>query len=164
MAEAKTKPTAQNVDDFVNKITNAGRRDDCRAVIKVMKAATKANPVMWGPSIVGFGIRSIEYAGGRTGDWPVIALSPRKQNLTLYVPGLAQFGDLLQNLGRHSTSKGCLYIKRLADTDKDVLKKLVEQSVAKVNKNAKPSSASPRPGSVAPREKKAAPRNRPKIS
>ena len=164
MAEAKTKPTAESVDDFVRKITDAGKRDDSRAVIKIMKAATKANPVMWGSSIVGFGVRSIEYAGGRTGDWPVIALSPRKQNLTLYVPGLLDFGGLLQNLGKHSTSKGCLYIKRLADTDMDVLKELVTQSIAKASKKAKPSSASPRPDSAAPRKTTAAPRRRPKAS
>ena len=137
MAEAKTKPTAASVEDFLAAITDEGKRDDCRAVVKIMKAATKANPVMWGSSIIGFGIRSIEYAGGRTGDWPVIALSPRKQNLTLYIPSLAEFGGLLENLGKHSAGKGCLYIKRLADTDRDVLKTLVTQSIAKVNKKAK---------------------------
>ena len=164
MAEAKTKPTTESVDDFVSKITDAGRRDDCSAIIKIMQAATKANPIMWGSSIVGFGIRSIEYAGDRTGDWPVIALSPRKQNLTLYVPGLLGFGDLLENLGKHSTSKGCLYIKRLADTDMAVLKELVTQAVASAGRKAKTSSASPRPDSAVPKKTKAAPRRPRKTS
>ena len=137
MAEAKTKPTTTNVEDFLSTIPDEGKRDDCRAIVKVMKAATKANPVMWGSSIIGFGTRSIEYAGGRTGDWPIIALSPRKQNLTLYIPSLAEFGDLLKDLGKHSTGKGCLYIKRLADTDMDVLKTLVTRSIATVRKKAK---------------------------
>ena len=93
---------------------------------------------MWGTSIIGFGTYRYNYASGRGGDWPIIGLSPRKQNLTLYImPGFAEFGDLLEKLGKHSTGKACLYIKRLADIDMDVLKKIVARSIAKMNKKAK---------------------------
>jgi hypothetical protein len=139
MAELKTKPTKVNVAAFVSKIADAKKRADTKALIAMMKEATKSEPVMWGASIVGFGSHRYAYASGRTGDWPVIGLSPRAQNLTLYImPGFAEFGDLLGRLGPHSTGKSCLYIKRLSDIDLPTLKKIVTKSVAKMKKRTKP--------------------------
>ena len=139
MAELKTKPTKVGVDAFVRKITDAKKRADTKALIAMMKEATKAEPVMWGASIVGFGSYRYEYASGRTGDWPIIGLSPRAQNLTLYImPGFEEFRDLLGDLGPHSTGKSCLYIKRLSDIDVPTLKKIVTKSVAKMKKKTKP--------------------------
>ncbi len=84
---------------------------------------------MWGPSIVGFGSYHYKYESGREGDSPRIGFSPRKQNMTLYLSqGIENNQDLLKNLGKHSTGKGCLYIKKLSDVDKDVLKELLSQS------------------------------------
>lgn len=85
MAEAKTKPTDQSVDSFINKIPDPQTRQDCLAIAKLMKEATCSEPRMWGGGIVGFGTQHYKYASGREGDWPLIGFSPRKQNLTLYI-------------------------------------------------------------------------------
>jgi hypothetical protein len=133
VAEAKTKPTSQSVESFINNISDPRTRQDCFAIAKLMKEATRSEPRMWGSSIVGFGTRHYKYAGGREGDWPLIAFSPRKQNLTLYI-GMSGFdspAELLEKLGKHSVGKGCLYIKRLSDVDLPTLKKLIRASVKK---------------------------------
>ena len=96
----------------------------------MMTQATGAKPTMWGSAIVGFGSCHLRYASGRELDWFTTGFSPRKQNLTLYVMGgFAQYGALLEKLGKHSLGKGCLYIKRLDDVHLPTLKKLIQQSV-----------------------------------
>ena len=132
MAEAKTKPTKQTLKDFLSSLPDEQTRADCAAIGKMMEAATGSKPVMWGSSIVGFGIRTIKYAGGREADWPLIGFSPRKQNLTLYL-GLGDgfSKELLSKLGKHSLGKGCLYFKRLSDVDLPTLKKLIAASAKK---------------------------------
>lgn len=132
MAEAKTKPTKQSVMDFVGAIADAQTRADCATIAKLMEEAAGAKGTMWGTSIAGFGTRTIKYAGGKEADWPIIAFSPRKRNLTLYL-SLGDDGQqkLLAKLGKHATSKGCLYIKRLDDVDQSVLKKLIKNSAKK---------------------------------
>jgi hypothetical protein len=95
-----------------------------------MERITGAPPVMWGPSIVGFGSEHLVYESGRELDWFLTGFSPRKQNLTLYVmDGFTEYEDLLTRLGKHSTGKSCLYVKRLADIDRDVLEILISKSV-----------------------------------
>ena len=132
MAEAKTKPTKQTVKDFIAGIPDAQTRADCSTIVKLMEEASGSKGVMWGTSIAGFGTRTIKYAGGKEADWPLIAFSPRKQNLTLYL-SLGDDGQqtLLSKLGRHSTSKACLYTKRLEDVDLATLKKLIKNSTKK---------------------------------
>jgi hypothetical protein len=133
MAEPKTKATKVSVPAFVKKIPDAQKRADTEAVITLMKDATKHDPVMWGSSIIGFGSYSYEYASGRTGDWPIIGLSPRKQNLTLYImPGFEEYEALLKKLGPHTIGKSCLHIKRLSDIHVPTLKKIVTSSIAKM--------------------------------
>jgi hypothetical protein len=130
MAELKTKATTASVSDFLAAIDDDERRKDCTAVSKLMQKATGAKPRMWGPSIVGFGDRRLKYDSGRELDWFVIGFSPRKRDLTLYnALGSPRRDALLKSLGKHTTGKGCLYIKRLADVDLDVLKTLIEDSV-----------------------------------
>ena len=130
MAEAKTKPTKQSVKGFIANLPDPAIRADCSTIANLMETATGSKPVMWGTSIVGFGARKIKYASGQEVDWPLIAFSPRKQNLTLYVlSGEDSHPDLLAKLGKHSVSKGCLYIKRLSDVDMPTLKKLIGASV-----------------------------------
>lgn len=130
MAELKTKQTEQSVDDFLNKISDAQRREDCFAVAKLMEEATGSKPKMWGPSIVGFGSFHYKYDSGREGDWLMTGFSPRKQDLTLYLMmGFEKHGDLMKQLGKHRTSKSCLYIKRLSDIHVPTLKKLIKASV-----------------------------------
>jgi hypothetical protein len=135
MAELKTKPTKSAVETFIKKIPDAQKRDDCRTLVDLMKASTGSEPVMWGKSIIGFGLYRYKYASGREGDWPIIGLSPRTQNLTLYImPGFEDFADLRAKLGPHTTGKSCLYIKRLADIDIAVLTKIVKKSIAQMKK------------------------------
>ena len=135
MAELKTKETDASVDAFLDRIVDKTRRKDCFTLVQIMKKATRAEPRMWGTSIVGFGTYHYQYASGREGDWPIIGFSPRKQDLTLYIgSGFEGYGKLLAKLGKHKTAKSCLYIKRLADVDLTVLKELVSASVKHKNK------------------------------
>ena len=129
MAELKTRETKASVEGFLNKIKDEDTREDCFAIVKMMKAATKAEPKMWGPSIVGFGSRRLKYASGRELDWPMVAFSPRKANLTLYVlTGSDREATLLKKLGKHTTGKSCLYLKSLDDVDTKVLKDLITEA------------------------------------
>ena len=131
MAELKTQPTDQDVDRFLDSIADEQRREDCRAISEMMREASGDAPRMWGDSIVGFGRRRYRYASGREGDWFITGFSPRKQNLTLYImAGFDNYEALLGKLGKHTTGKSCLYVKRLADVDMPVLTELVVESVA----------------------------------
>lgn len=129
--EPKTRPTGHSVQAFVDAVGDPARRADCAWLLDTMRRATGAEPQMWGPSIVGFGTYRYKYASGREGEWPVVAFSPRKQDLSVYImPGFERFGPLLARLGRHRTGKSCLYLKRLADVDTSVLEQLIVRSVA----------------------------------
>jgi hypothetical protein len=130
MAELKTKPTGKSVEKFIAGIADEGMREDARAVLKMMKRATGAEPKLWGTSIVGFGDYRYKYASGREGDWFLTGFSPRKQGLSIYLmSGLASQEALLKKLGKHKTGMGCLYIKRLADVDSSILAKMIERTV-----------------------------------
>lgn len=133
MSDNKTKPTKVSVDAFLDNVPDAGKRADALVLIDMMQRATGEKPVMWGPSIIGFGSYHYRYESGREGDSPVVGFSPRKAALVLYiVTGFTGAEPLLAKLGKHTTGKSCLYIKRLADVDQRVLRKLVDQSVAAV--------------------------------
>lgn len=130
MLEPKTKLTGKSVDAFPGAITDDEKRRDSRVIAKLMQQATKSRPKMLGSNIVGFGTRTITYADGRESPWVLIAFSPRKANLTLYVGKRFDGRDvLLKALGKHATGGGCLYIKRLADVHLPTLKKIVSASV-----------------------------------
>ena len=133
MAEPKTKETAESVSAFLDKIADKSRREDCLAVVDIMRDVTKEEPKMWGSSIVGFGRYRYKYESGREGEWMITGFSPRKSDLTLYImPGFEPFADLMKRLGKYKTGKSCLYIKKLADVDVDVLRELVTRSVKKM--------------------------------
>jgi hypothetical protein len=150
VAELKTKPNDASVEGFLNSIDDKRVRDDCFALVKLMKKVTKARPRMWGSSIVGFGSYHYTYASGREADWLLAGFSPRKQNLTIYITsGFENYHALLKRLGKHSTGKSCLYVKRLADVDMGTLTQLVEQSVAHMR-------ATNPPGKIDPQKKKGA--------
>jgi len=130
MQEPKTKKTRASVTAFLKANTGGESTKDCFAVLDLMKKATGARPAMWGTHIVGFGSYTYKYATGKALDWPVIGFAPRKQNLTLYLPGLGQFEDLTAKLGKHKmTGGGCLYVKSLKDVDIKVLKRLIAESI-----------------------------------
>lgn len=130
MADQKTKETSESVSAFLDKVADERRRADCFAVVDIMRAVTKEEPKMWGPSIVGFGRYHYKYESGREGDSPITGFSPRKGDLTLYIMGgFESSPDLMKRLGKYKTGKACLYIKKLEDVDLGVLRKLVAQSV-----------------------------------
>ena len=129
MAEPKTRPTGESVTAFLKRATDGDRRKDCTALVRMMKKAVGSPGKMLGPSIVGFGSYQQVYADGHTADWPIIAFSPRKQDLTLYVTNFDERKALLSTLGKHKMSGGCLHIKRLGDVDFKVLERLIAASV-----------------------------------
>jgi hypothetical protein len=129
MAEIKTKPTNVDAIKFLESVEDEQKRTDSLELLKMMKEVTGKEPMMWGDSMVGFDTFPYKNSKGEINHWPRIGFSPRKQNLTLYItPGFHQFEDLLEKLGKHTTSKGCLYIKKLADVDKKVLRSIAEKS------------------------------------
>lgn len=124
--ELKTKANDGSVADFINSVENDVRRADGFTVLEMFERVTGEKGRMWGPAIIGFGDRIYRYPDGREMDWMVTGFSPRKQNLTLYVicssPGQPA---LLAKLGKHKTSKACLYINKLADVDLKVLEEII---------------------------------------
>ena len=136
--ELKTKVNDASVEGFLNSVTDEQKREDCFEILRLMGQVTKEEPKMWGSSIVGFGSYHYKGASGREGDWLLTGFSPRKQNLTLYIMGgFDLHQDLLKKLGKYKTSVGCLYIKKLDDVDKKVLKELIAESVKTTKKLSK---------------------------
>lgn len=130
MAENKTKPTGVSPTKFINELEDLQQRKDCKQLVKMMKAATGEKAVMWGPSIVGFGSCHYKYASGREGDIMRVGFAPRKNQLSLYLScDIQRSADLLAQLGKYKTGKGCLYIKKLEDVDLDVLAQLIERGI-----------------------------------
>ncbi len=130
MAENKTKPTEVSVAAFIEAITDEAKRADAKALVKLMQSASGEKPKMWGPSIIGFGSTHYKYESGREGDMPLIGFSPRKAASVLYgAIGFSGAEKLLAKLGKHTTGKGCLYIKKLTDVDKKVLATMLGKSV-----------------------------------
>ncbi len=130
MAELKTKPNRGDVKKFLNGVDDEKRREDSFEVLRLMRDITGEEPKMWGGSIVGFGSYHYKYESGREGDWFVTGFSPRKTALTLYImAGFSRFDELMAKLGTYKTGKSCLYIKKLEDVDRDVLRELITESV-----------------------------------
>ena len=131
MAENKTRATTISVLSFLDACADEARRTDAKALSKLMPKVTGNKPAMWGPSIVGFDSYHFVYESGREGDMMVVGFSPRKAANVLYgAIGFDGAEALLAKLGKHTTGKGCLYIKRLADVDIKVLEELIERAVA----------------------------------
>lgn len=135
MAELKTQKTDVRVDDFLRSIDDPKRRADCEVIMALMRTCTKAEPRMWGPAIVGFGDYHYVYESGREGDWYLVGFSPRKQNLTIYLTtGFVAAPELLAKLGKFTSGKSCLYIKKIEDIHLPTLKKLLTASIASMKK------------------------------
>lgn len=133
MSKLKTTPNDASVEDFINSIENDHKRADSQRIIAILQDITGEEPQMWGGSIIGFGAYHYTYKSGREGDWMKVGFSPRKQNLTIYImSGLKRFEEELSRIGKHKTGKSCLYAKKLEDIDEDVLKEIVEKSIAKL--------------------------------
>lgn len=125
----KTVPTTVSVDSFLSAIADEAVRKDSTEIVEMMRQASGQEPVMWGSAIIGFGRYHYKYESGHEGDSCIIGFSPRKQNLTMYVgASLPEIQPLLAKLGKHTTGKGCLYIKRLKDVNRNVLNDLIVTS------------------------------------
>lgn len=131
MAELKTQQNKGDVLAFLNSVEDKQKQEDCRDLLRMMQKITGEEPKMWGASIVGFGSYHYKYESGREGDWFLTGFSPRKQNMTVYImPSFEKYQALMDKLGKYSTGKSCLYFKKLEQIDREVLKKLLTESVA----------------------------------
>jgi hypothetical protein len=128
MAPNKTKPTDVTPSSYIATLPEQQRKDS-KELIAMMRAIAGEPPKMWGPSIVGFGTCHYVYESGREGDICLVGFAPRKPSLVLYLGEALQETSLMSRLGKHTTGKGCLYIKTLDDVDRDVLRKLIARTV-----------------------------------
>ncbi len=122
--EQKTRPTPTTAAEFIAAVQDPKRRADAEAACALLAEATGEPPVMWGPSIVGFGAYHYRYASGHEGDAPLVGFSPRKANLVFYLYCDEGREELLARLGKHKSGKGCVYVNRLSDVDPAVLKEM----------------------------------------
>jgi Domain of unknown function (DU1801) len=135
MADAKTLPTRASVPKYLAAIPDESRRRDARALCSMMAEVTGEKPVLWGESMIGFGMFHFKYASGRQGDWPLTAFAARKDRLTVYLmDGFEHRAALLRQLGKHTKGKSCLHIKRLDDVDTTALRELVEASFTQMRR------------------------------
>jgi hypothetical protein len=143
MAEAKTKPTAANVDEYLASRASPEQLADCKTLMAMLKRVTNEQPRMWGPSIVGYGSYTYTYESGRTGESCITGFAVRGRELVVYlVAESPEQQELLARLGKHRIGKSCLYLKRLAELDTEVLEALVSSSVSEVKRrHTTPSSA-----------------------
>jgi hypothetical protein len=136
MSTIKTILNDASAIDFINAVPDEVKKQDSLVLLELFSKLTGEKPKMWGTSIIGFG--QYHYKSQRSsqeGDWPLVGFSPRKQNLTLYImPGFDNYADLLAKLGKHKTSKGCLYINKLTDVDLTVLENLIKKSFGDMKK------------------------------
>ena len=135
MSQNKTMPTDQSIQNFMAGIEPTAKRDDARVLDRLFREVTGFQPVMWGPTIIGYGQYHYIYDSGRQGDFLATGFSPRKARHSIYImPGYAGFGDILARLGKHKMGKSCLYVNKLADIDLDVLAELIRAGLADLNK------------------------------
>lgn len=135
MAELKTQRTTASAEDLIAEIADDARREDCTALLELMKRATGMDPVVWNSGVVGFGTFHYKSSSGQEGDWFPVGFASRKAAITVYLGlSLDDAAPLLARLGKHTTGKGCIYIKRLSDVDLAVLEELVADSYARVKR------------------------------
>jgi hypothetical protein len=135
MAELKTKKTAASVKEFVNAIADENVRKETTTLVKLMEKVAGAKAKMWGSAIIGCGDHVLVYPNGRTLDWFTIGFSPRKGKFSIYGMGrIFEEKAMLARLGKHKTSKGCLYVASLEDVDLKVLEALLTKSVRLLKK------------------------------
>lgn len=130
----KTQPTNASVENFINSVEKEQKRKDSFEILKMMKELSGEKPVMWGDSIVGFGQYKYKTKSGIEDNWFTCGFSPRKANISLYLMGcdIKKSQDLLDQLGKHKTGVGCLYINKLADVDTNVLKEIIKRTIKEV--------------------------------
>jgi hypothetical protein len=134
VADRKNKPTDAGVKAFLDAVADPKRKADCQALVRLMRAITRSEPVLWGASVIGFGSYTYTFPSGRTADRFTLGFSPRKKDISVFVtPSLSGFGDLLSKLGPHKCGKACLYLSALGEVDAKVFKELLTRAAAKSN-------------------------------
>ncbi|MFY0660077.1 MAG: DUF1801 domain-containing protein [Shimia sp.] len=134
MSGNKTAPTNVKPRDFLKTVAPSRRQSDALVLLDLFERVSGFPPMMWGPSIIGFGQYHYRYDGGREGDFLATGFSPRKANLVLYImPGYQDYSAILSRLGKHKLGKSCLYINKLADIDMAVLEELVQTGLTDLN-------------------------------
>ena len=135
MAKNKTTQTESSVAHFINTIQNETRRNDALELVTIMQNQTGFDAKMWGQNIIGFGRYHYKYESGHEGDAPLVAFSPRKEAISLYFDtSFENKEELLSQFGKHKAGKGCIYIKKIADIEVEILKKMIALSVKNLNK------------------------------
>jgi hypothetical protein len=137
-SENKTKPTKASPAKFIESVEHPQRKTDAKALLKWFEEVTGLKPKMWGPSLIGYGRYHYKYESGREGEMLMTGFSPRKANLVLYIMPGYQFDSMqekLARLGKYKTGKSCLYINKLADIDREVLREIVEEGIRYMRKN-----------------------------
>ncbi len=136
MTQLKTRPTGQGVEEYLNGLSDPRKREDCFALLRMMREVTGEEPAMWGESIIGFGSYRYRYRSGHRGEWFLTGFAPRKRDLTVYImPGFEAYQPLMERLGKHKTGKSCLYLTELEAVDLSVLRELVSRSVTDMRDN-----------------------------
>lgn len=126
-AKIQTVPTGSDVLEFLSNLEDEQQCRDSKLLVKLMHTVSGKYPAMWGPAIIGFDSYHYKYKSGREGDMPRIAFAPRKGKLVLYIiDDATKYSDILKRLGKHKTSKACIYINKLTDVDMKVLEELIE--------------------------------------
>jgi len=132
----KTLPNETSVISFIEKVEDVQKKKDSYELLELNKEITGCEPIIWGPSLIGFGTYHYKYESGREGDFFIAGFSPRKTALTLYImAGFSRYDELLQKLGKFKTGKSCLYVKKLDDIDRIVLRQLITESVKYMREN-----------------------------
>ncbi|GAA3348652.1 DUF1801 domain-containing protein [Lysinibacillus sp. FSL M8-0216] len=135
MYELKTKETDASVIEFIESVDHPKKREDAYRLLDIFTEVSGYEAKMWGPSIIGFGHYHYKYQTGHEGDAPLVGFSPRKAKISLYfAPGDSEREQLLQQFGKHTTGKACVYINKLADVEEDILKALIQQSIVFLQK------------------------------
>jgi len=135
MYELKTKETDASVIEFIESVDHPKKREDAYRLLDIFTEVSGYEAKMWGPSIIGFGHYHYKYQTGHEGDAPLVGFSPRKAKISLYfAPGYREREQLLQQFGKHTTGKACVYINKLADVEETILKALIQQSIAFLQK------------------------------
>ena len=136
MAKRKTNETDDSVNAFIDGIEDERKREDCRAITRLMAAATSTQPKMWGTAIIGFGKHHYEYANGKPAEICKVGFSPRAKSFSFYLPKYPEHASLIKKLGKHKYSGGCLHVTRLADVDTAVLKQMIAKAFRKPSGDA----------------------------
>ena len=130
MAKLKTTVTEVDVFEFIGNLESQQKRNDSLRLVEVMQKVTGFEPKMWGPTIIGFGNYHYKYASGHEGDMPLVGFSPRKAAISLYIYSeIAAHDGFLENLGKFTMGKSCIYAKKLADINEEALVSLMNQTI-----------------------------------